>query len=105
MKTWFLRIRSNSEGVSEVTWKARSDILGTARKHKEIDFTIGEPEKLAIFAELGLERYAHQDKQRTSFVLKDWRVDIDCYPKMPPLLEIEGSSERHVREAIAPSRA
>jgi adenylate cyclase class 2 len=98
---WFLRIRSNSDGQHEVTWKAKSDILGTARKHKEINFTIGEPEKLAdLFEELGLEWYAHQDKRRTSFKLKDWRMDIDSYPNMPPYLEIEGISEGHIKEAI-----
>ncbi len=99
---WFLRIRSNSEGRHEVTWKAKSDILGTARKHKEINFEINEPGKLAdLFEELGLEWYAHQDKKRTSFILKDWRMDIDSYPKMLPYLEIEGTSEGHIKEAIA----
>ncbi|MDO8482575.1 MAG: CYTH domain-containing protein [bacterium] len=98
---WFLRIRSNSEGVHEVTWKAKSDILGTVRKHKEINFKIPEPEKLAdLFEELGLETYAHQEKDRTSFVLKDWQFDLDQYPKMPAFLEIEGKSEEHVKEAM-----
>src|SRR5262245_3022051 len=81
---WFLRIRSNSEGAHDVTWKAKSEILGTARKHKEINFLIPEPEKLSdLFEELGLELYAHQDKTRTSFALKNWAFDIDQYPKMP----------------------
>ncbi len=99
--SWFLRIRSNSEGKHEVTWKAKSDILGTTRKNKEINFMISEPEKLVdLFEELGLERYAHQDKERTSFILKNWLSEIDRYPKMPTYLEIEGGSEEHVKEAI-----
>src|SRR3989344_7430705 len=71
-ESWFLRIRSyeDKDGKilkNEMTWKARSDILGTARKHKEINFDITEPEKLAdLFEELGLEEYAHQEKDRTS---------------------------------------
>lgn len=98
---WFLRIRSNAAGKYEVTWKAKSDILGTARKHKEINFLIAEPEKLAdLFLELGLEKYAHQEKDRTSYSLKDWTFDIDQYPRMPSYMEIEGSSEESVREAI-----
>ncbi len=98
---WFLRIRSNSEGKHEVTWKAKSEILGTARKHKEINFTVAEPEKLAdLFLEIGLERYAYQEKERTSFEYKNWRFDIDQYPGMPAFLEIEGESEGHVKEAI-----
>jgi len=99
---WYLRIRSNSKGEHEVTWKAKSDILGVTRKHKEINFHIGEPEKLAdLFEELGLEKYAHQEKDRTTFTYKNWQFDIDQYPKMPAYLEIEGTSEESVREAIA----
>jgi adenylate cyclase, class 2 len=100
-ENWFLRIRSYSDGKHEVTWKAKSDILGTARKHKEINFNIEEPDKLGdLFEELGLEKYAHQEKDRTSFTYKDWQFDIDQYPDMPAFLEIEGKSEDHVKEAI-----
>jgi adenylate cyclase class 2 len=99
---WFLRIRSYSDGRHEVTWKAKSDILGTARKHKEINFNIEDPEKLSdLFEELGLEKYAHQEKKRISFSLKDWNFDIDQYPKMPAYMEIEGTSEENVKEAIS----
>jgi len=98
---WFLRIRSNSEGVHEVTWKARSTIQGTTRKHKEINFPISQQEMLAdLFEEIGLEKYAHQEKDRTTYSLKDWTFDIDQYPKMPAYLEIEGTSEEHVKEAM-----
>ncbi len=98
---WFLRIRTNSEGVNEVTWKAKSDILGTARRHKEINFTVLEPEKLAeLFLEIGLEKYAYQEKDRTSFTYKKWRFDMDQYPNMPAFLEIEGTSEKSVRDAV-----
>jgi adenylate cyclase class 2 len=98
---WYMRIRSNSEGKHQVTWKAKSEILGTARKHKEINFYIDEPEQLAdLFEELGFSTYAYQEKDRTSYTLKDWVFDLDQYPGMPALLEIEGSSEDHVKEAI-----
>lgn len=98
---WFLRIRSNSEGKHEVTWKAKSEILGTARKHKEINFLTQDPEKLSdLFEELGLEKYAHQEKERTSFIYKDWQFDIDQYPGMPAYLEVEGQSEEHIKEAM-----
>lgn len=98
---WFLRIRSDSSGKHEVTWKAKSNIIGISRKHKEINFSIMEPEKLSdLFEEIGLERYAHQEKYRTSFVYKDWHFDIDKYPNMPAYLEIEGTSEQSVKDAI-----
>lgn len=98
---WYLRMRSNSEGVHEVTWKAKSEITGVARKHKEINFNVQEPEKLSdLFESIGLENYAHQEKDRTSYTFKDWSFEIDDYPGMPPFLEIEGTSEEHVAEAI-----
>ncbi len=99
---WFLRIRSNSEGKHEVTWKAKSEIIGIARKHKEINFNILEPDQLAdLFEELGLEKYAHQEKDRISYSLKNWLFDLDLYPGMPPFLEIEAESEESIQEAIS----
>ena len=98
---WFLRIRSDSNGKHEVTWKAKSDILGTARRHKEINFFVQDFEKLSdLFEEIGLEKYAHQEKDRLSFKFKKWSFDIDQYPGMPVFMEIEGVSEEHVKKAL-----
>ena len=84
-----------------MTWKAKSKILGAARKHKEINFFISEPGKLSdLFESIGLERYAHQEKDRTSYAFKKWAFDIDEYPDMPPFLEIEGISEKHIQESL-----
>ena len=98
---WFLRVRSYSDGKVEVTWKGISSKLGKARKHKEINFSVDSKNQiLDLFDELGLEKYAHQEKDRTSWKLKNWRFDLDKYPKVPVYLEIEGSSERSINEAI-----
>lgn len=98
---WFLRIGSDSDGKYEVTWKAPSNISGGVRRHKEINFSINHPNELAdLFEELGLEKYAHQEKIRTSYTLNDWSFDIDQYPNMPAFLEIEAPSEDSVRKAI-----
>lgn len=99
---WYLRIRSYDGKKHEVTWKAKSDVIGIARKHKEINFMIEEPKKLAdLFEELNLECYAHQEKDRVSFSLNDWTFDIDQYPGMPAYMEIEGKSEEHIQQAIS----
>ena len=98
---WFLRIRSNSEGKHEVTWKAKSEILGVSRKHKEINFFVENPKELGdLFEEIGLEKYAHQEKDRISFSYKNYSFDIDTYPGMPAYLEIESDSEESIKEAI-----
>ncbi|MBI4054112.1 MAG: CYTH domain-containing protein [Candidatus Doudnabacteria bacterium] len=99
---WFLRIRTDAQNRSEVTWKGRSKILGAARKHPELNLAVSDPEKLAkIFESLGLEKYAHQEKDRVSWTYQDWRFDLDQYPGMPGYLEIEGKDETHVQQAIA----
>ncbi|MES2223513.1 MAG: CYTH domain-containing protein [Patescibacteria group bacterium] len=98
---WYLRIRSYDDNKHEVTWKAKSVIEGNIRKHKEINFMIEEPKQLKdLFEEIELENYAHQEKYRTSFTLKDWQFDIDEYPGMPAFIEIEGQSEEHINEAM-----
>ena len=98
---WYLRIRSYDGKKHEVTWKAKSSIEGVARKHKEINFLIAEPGKLAdLFEELGLEQYAHQEKDRVSFSLGDIAFDFDTYPNMPTYVEIEGSTEAKLQKAM-----
>lgn len=99
--SWFLRIRSNSQGKHEVTWKGDPQTVGIAKVRREINFLVQEPEKIAdLFIELGLEKYAHQEKDRTTFTLKDWQFDIDQYPGMDAYMEIEGKSEEHLREGM-----
>ena len=101
-ESWYLRIRTNSSGESEVTWKATSKHIGVVRQHKEICFPTTHPEHLEdLFEELGLVKYAHQEKDRTTWNYKEWQFDLDVYPGIPAFLEIEGNSEKHVKEAIA----
>ncbi|HEY4526148.1 MAG TPA: CYTH domain-containing protein [Candidatus Paceibacterota bacterium] len=98
---WFLRVRTTSDGKSRVTWKGLSKTTGVSREHREIDFDVPDPKEMGeMFLVIGLECYAHQDKDRKSWVLKDWRFDLDQYPNMPAYLEIEGPSEERVQEAI-----
>lgn len=99
---WYLRVRSTSEGKSEVTWKGKSQVLGASRSHREINVSVDDHQKTAeLFMAIGLEKYAHQEKHRTSWQHAGWRFDLDTYPNVPPYLEIEGRDEAHVQEAIA----
>lgn len=99
---WFLRIRTQADGIAEITWKGKSDTLGVSRKHREINFHSTQPAKVReLFGVLGFEQYAYQEKDRTSWTFKSWRFDLDKYPGMPAYLEIEGRSEKHIKEAIA----
>jgi adenylate cyclase class 2 len=98
---WYLRVRKTSAGTSEISWKSLEKFVGNTRQSDEINIDVSNFEKAkALLEAIGLKHYAHQDKDRTSFSFKDWNFDLDRYPDMPPYLEIEGTSEEHVGEAI-----
>jgi adenylate cyclase, class 2 len=99
---WYLRARSTSDGKVEVTWKSLAKVVGNTRQSKEINLNVAEMTTVCeLFKAIGLENYAHQEKDRNSFTYKDWSFDIDTYPGMPTYLEVEGSSHEHVNEALA----
>ncbi len=98
---WFLRIRTDSGGNSEVTWKGKREHLGVSSTKKEINLQVADRDACTeLFREIGLELYGHQEKDRISWKYKNWRFDLDTYPKMPTYLEIEGESEEDIVEAI-----
>src|SRR3989338_3691563 len=98
---WYLRVRKTSDGKSEISWKSLEKFVGNTRQSEEINVDVSDFEKAkALLKAIGLENYAHQEKDRISFSLKDWNFDLDQYPGMPAYLEIEGISEKHVGEAI-----
>ncbi len=99
---WYLRIRSTSDGKTEVTWKSKPNFVGISKQVKEINFPVKSAEQMADFFEsIGLVRYAHQEKFRTSWKYQNYRFDLDQYPEMPAYLEIEGESEEQLHQAIA----
>jgi adenylate cyclase class 2 len=99
---WYLRVRTTSDGKVELSWKSLAEHVGNTRQSKEINFNVDDSEKMGEFLQkLGLENYAHQEKDRISFTLQDWNFDLDKYPGMPAYLEVEGTSENHVAEAIS----
>lgn len=98
---WFLRVRSYSDKKFEVTWKSRSRKDSHSRSHKEINFIVNNIHEIKEFFEaIGMEMYAHQEKERISFTLKDWKFDIDTYPNIPTYIEIEGINNKHIQEAL-----
>ena len=98
---WYLRVRTKTDGVIEVSWKSLPKISGNTRHSDEVNLNVSNGElAYKLFESIGLENYAHQEKDRVSFDLKDWKFDLDQYPGMPAYLEIEGKSHEHVQEAI-----
>lgn len=66
----------------------------------EIEFKIEDVEKGADFLKaLGLLLFRRQERKRHSFLLNQVLVEIDYYPKVPPLVELEGPSEVKLKQA------
>lgn len=99
---WYMRVRSDSDGNAEVTWKGRALERGEKfRKTEELGITVNDMDATSkLFEILGFELYAYQEKDRVSYTLKDWRFEIDTYPSVPTYMEIEGKDEAHLHEAI-----
>lgn len=98
---WFLRIRTDSEGNNEATWKSNRTFLGASSSHKEINLKILDKNAMSdLLIELGMKIYAHQEKDRISWKYGEWQFDLDQYPRMPAYLEIEGKNEEGIQEAI-----
>jgi len=98
---WYLRVRKTTDGKSEISWKSLPTIVGNTRQSHEINIDVSNFESTKqLFEAIGLVPYAHQEKDRHSFTLREWTFDIDTYPHMPTYLEIEGKSVEHIQEAI-----
>ncbi|MCC7356201.1 MAG: CYTH domain-containing protein [Candidatus Doudnabacteria bacterium] len=98
---WYLRIRTTSDGKSEITWKSKPEFIGISKQVTEINIPTNDPESMAdLFKAIGLVIYGHQEKYRTSWKYEDWRFDLDEYPNIPAYLEIEGHDEQHLQQAI-----
>lgn len=98
---WHLRIRQSSNGSAEMTWKSIGKITGISRVHEEININISDAGRTStMLRNIGLSEYAYQEKFRTSWSYMNWKFDLDIYPGMPPYLEIEGSDDNHIKEAV-----
>ncbi|MFJ6212025.1 class IV adenylate cyclase [Streptomyces sp. NPDC092296] len=54
----------------------------------------------AILAKLGYEPRAYQENRRSSWSLNGASIEIDHWPLIPPYLEVEGNSGRHVHDTV-----
>ena len=43
---WYLRVRTTSEGKSEVSWKSLPKITGNTRHSDEINFNVSDPQSV-----------------------------------------------------------
>lgn len=93
----YVRLRKTKKG-SFLVYKDQS--IETATGTHEIEFKVEDFEKTKSFLEaIGLVAFREQEKKRHSFKLERVVIDIDTWPKVPTYLEIEGPSEKALKQA------
>lgn len=91
-----LRVRNENDHVL-VSYK--ETVRNTGDGNEEIEFTIPTvTAALQFVGKMGIPLVRHQQKKRIHYTLGDVYIDIDMWPRIPPLLEIEGSSRARVEE-------
>lgn len=65
----------------------------------EIEFEVSSADKAKDFLEnSGISQIRNQEKRRVHYELDGVDLEIDYWPKVPPLLEIEAKSEQKVKD-------
>lgn len=91
-----LRLRT-SQGKTHLSYKHHQK--NTATGTQEIEVEVGN-EKLtqAILEQLGFIVARKQQKRRHTFLLDGVTIDIDTWPTLPAYVELEGESEKALKQ-------
>jgi adenylate cyclase, class 2 len=90
----WIRLRDNGSSVTLATKHIRHDGLdGT----DEYEVTVGDfDDTLRLVESMGFTAKAYQENSRSSYALNGAQLEVDCWPRIPAYLEIEGTSRAHV---------
>jgi adenylate cyclase class 2 len=93
-----VRVRVEKDHVT-VAYKETTKKTGDG--NPEIEFEVSDKEQAIEFInKLGIPILRHQQKRRIHFILDGVAVDIDFWPRIPPLIEIEGESKRDIERVV-----
>lgn len=92
------RVRVRKQGEkTEVAYKETKQ--QTSKGNLELEFVVSDAETALQFLEkLGLSVPRHQQKRRVHYILDNVSIDIDFWPKIPPLVEIEAPTLEQVKQ-------
>jgi len=92
------RIRVRTDGVT--TWLTyKSNATWAIDSTEEMEVTVSSAEEtVKLLRAIGITQRRIQEKKRQTFTLGDITFDIDFWPKIPMVFEIEGPSEKKVKE-------
>lgn len=94
-----VRARKIADRV-EVTFKEKEDTTGL-RTRDELEFTTSDFEKTdALFVKLGMKTILEQEKYRATYKIDDVKVEIEKYPGINWIAEVESENEETVKKVI-----
>lgn len=98
---WFpnhgrVRIRKERQNIALAYKESTQD---SSKGNTELEFTINNAETAQAFMEkMGAYLARHQQKRRVHFELKNIAIDIDFWPRIPAMVEIEGNDLTELEE-------
>jgi len=96
--TQFRRVRIRTDGTKTwLTYKANA--TWAVDSTEEVEFEVPSAEDAVTFMHaIGMPLSRAQEKKRASYELDGITFDLDTWPKIPMVLEIEADTEASVRE-------
>ncbi len=93
------RVRVRADGIKTwLTYKANATWTIDSTEEVEVS-TSSAQDTVELLEKIGLPMRRHQEKHRISYKLGNTHIDIDFWPKIPMVLEIEGPSEAEIKES------
>lgn len=88
----WIRVRDEGDKIT-MSYKQLAD--RTVHGTKEVTVVVDNFEKACVFLEsIGLERCAHQETKRESWLHDGVEIELDTWPWIPPFIEIEANNEQ-----------
>lgn len=99
-KSSWLRLRDKGDKITLSFKKRLGVIKGQNDKGmEENEITVNSFEETSeILGKIGMVQKFNEEKRRVHFILNDLEIDIDCWPLIPPLLEIEAKDWESVEQ-------
>ncbi len=91
----WVRVRDEGDKIT-VSYKQLND--RTLHGTKEVNVTVDDFDQACDFLlSIGLKQKTYQETKRESWILDGAEIEIDTWPWVPSYVEIEASSEEHVK--------
>lgn len=94
------RVRVRTDGITTwLTYKANA--TWAVDSTEEVELVVSSAEDAVKFMEaLNIPKQRYQEKKRIEYTLEDIIFDLDFWPKIPMVLEIEAQTEVKVRRGV-----